>query len=199
MRQLLDDFERADDAPRVIADPPVLESGFVPWWAPEGLRLALFRPLTSLTHALDHALWPSSPPMMHVQSIAWYALVVALAAMLYQRLLGPTAPRAAAIADHLRHLGMAWWALGRVDELMRYSDATWAKLRASGLKMIFAGAESGSDAVLARMNKGVTVEQVARVTRAFADAGVKVGLNPTEAGERAMNQLWADAVRPLYP
>ncbi|HZY44403.1 MAG TPA: B12-binding domain-containing radical SAM protein, partial [Anaerolineae bacterium] len=49
---------------------------------------------------------------------------------------------------------MQWWALGRVDELMRYSDATWRKMKASGLKMVFSGAESGSDEVLARMNKG---------------------------------------------
>jgi hypothetical protein len=49
---------------------------------------------------------------------------------------------------------MVWWALGRVDELMRYRDATWAKIKASGLKMVFSGAESGSDDILQRMNKG---------------------------------------------
>lgn len=65
-------------------------------------------------------------------------------------------PRTAAIADHLRHLGMAWWALGRVDELMRYKTATWDRMRASGLKMVFCGAESGSTETLARMNKGGT-------------------------------------------
>lgn len=63
-------------------------------------------------------------------------------------------PRAAEFAERITGLGMAWWALGRVDELMRYSDATWRKLKASGLKMVFSGAESGSDEVLKRMNKG---------------------------------------------
>lgn len=63
-------------------------------------------------------------------------------------------PRAKEIAERLGRLGLTWWALGRVDELMRYSDATWETLRASGLKMVFAGAESGSDEVLKRMNKG---------------------------------------------
>ena len=49
---------------------------------------------------------------------------------------------------------MSWWALGRIDELMRYSDDTWQKMKASGLKMVFCGAESGSAEVLKRMNKG---------------------------------------------
>jgi hypothetical protein len=62
--------------------------------------------------------------------------------------------RTAEIAERIAPLGLTWWGLGRVDELMRYSDATWAKMKASGLKMIFSGAESGSDAVLKRMNKG---------------------------------------------
>ncbi len=37
---------------------------------------------------------------------------------------------------------------------MGYTDSTWAKMRQSGLRMIFTGAESGSDAKLAEMNKG---------------------------------------------
>ncbi|MGH2520934.1 MAG: B12-binding domain-containing radical SAM protein, partial [Anaerolineales bacterium] len=62
--------------------------------------------------------------------------------------------RTAEFAERIAGLDMTWWGLGRVDELMRYSDATWKKMKASGLKMIFSGAESGSDEVLKRMNKG---------------------------------------------
>lgn len=47
-----------------------------------------------------------------------------------------------------------WWALGRVDTLMSYSDDTWHKMKRSGVKMIFMGAESGDDETLKRMNKG---------------------------------------------
>jgi anaerobic magnesium-protoporphyrin IX monomethyl ester cyclase len=64
--------------------------------------------------------------------------------------------RTQAITDRLTPLGMAWWALGRVDELMRYSDATWAAMQRSGLKMVFCGAESGSTDMLKKMNKGGT-------------------------------------------
>jgi radical SAM superfamily enzyme YgiQ (UPF0313 family) len=65
-------------------------------------------------------------------------------------------PRAREIAERMRPLGMSWWALGRIDELMRYSDDTMAALRDSGLKMVFCGAEAGDDETLARMNKGGT-------------------------------------------
>ncbi len=51
-------------------------------------------------------------------------------------------------------LGIAWWAEGRIDTLLSYEDGTWDLLRRSGLKMVFMGAESGSDATLQRMNKG---------------------------------------------
>lgn len=64
--------------------------------------------------------------------------------------------RSAEIAERLTPLGIQWWALGRVDELSTYSDSTWEKLRRSGCKMIFMGAETGSDAMLKRMNKGGT-------------------------------------------
>lgn len=78
-------------------------------------------------------------------------------------------PRTAELAERIAPLALAWWALGRVDELLRYSDATWQKIRRSGLKMVFAGAESGSDEVLQRMNKGgqassrATLELAARL------------------------------------
>jgi anaerobic magnesium-protoporphyrin IX monomethyl ester cyclase len=78
-------------------------------------------------------------------------------------------PRTLAIADRLAPLGMAWWALGRVDELMRYRESTWAAMKKSGLKMVFCGAESGSTDMLKRMNKGgtasadLTIELAARM------------------------------------
>jgi anaerobic magnesium-protoporphyrin IX monomethyl ester cyclase len=62
--------------------------------------------------------------------------------------------RAAEAAERIAGLGLRWWALGRVDTLMQYSDATWEKMARSGLAMIFSGAESGTDDALARMNKG---------------------------------------------
>jgi hypothetical protein len=62
--------------------------------------------------------------------------------------------RTAEFAERIMPLGIRWWGLGRIDTLMQYSDATWRAMAASGLKMVFSGAESGSDAVLTAMNKG---------------------------------------------
>jgi len=80
--------------------------------------------------------------------------------------------RVAEFADRIDGLGVSWWALGRVDTLMHYADATWAKMARSGLKMFFSGAEAASDAALARMNKGGTASasltlELARRTREY--------------------------------
>lgn len=64
--------------------------------------------------------------------------------------------RVAEFAERIVPLGLTWWALGRIDTLMRYSDRTWQAMAASGLKMVFSGAESSSDVTLAAMNKGGT-------------------------------------------
>jgi anaerobic magnesium-protoporphyrin IX monomethyl ester cyclase len=62
--------------------------------------------------------------------------------------------RTAEFCERIADLGLAWWALGRVDTLMQYDESTWRKMARSGLKMVFSGAESGTDAMLAAMNKG---------------------------------------------
>jgi len=62
--------------------------------------------------------------------------------------------RTAEICGRIADLGLRWWALGRVDTLMQYSDATWRAMKRSGLAMVFSGAESASDETLATMNKG---------------------------------------------
>lgn len=62
--------------------------------------------------------------------------------------------RTAEYCERISDLNLGWWGLGRIDTLMRYSDSTWRKMQKSGLKMVFMGAESGSDETLALMNKG---------------------------------------------
>lgn len=77
--------------------------------------------------------------------------------------------RTQAIANRIEALDMAWWGLGRVDELMRYKATTWDAMKRSGLKMVFCGAESGSTEMLRQMNKGgtasadLTIELAARM------------------------------------
>jgi radical SAM superfamily enzyme YgiQ (UPF0313 family) len=79
--------------------------------------------------------------------------------------------RTAEFCDRIADLKLRWWALGRADMLMQYSDATWAKMSRAGLTMLFSGAETGNDEALARMNKGgkasasLTLEFAARLKR----------------------------------
>lgn len=49
---------------------------------------------------------------------------------------------------------LRWWGEGRIDTLMKFSDATWRLMRDSGLHMVYLGAESGSMETLKRMDKG---------------------------------------------
>jgi anaerobic magnesium-protoporphyrin IX monomethyl ester cyclase len=84
--------------------------------------------------------------------------------------------RTEAIASRLTPLAMTWWALGRVDELMRYKAATWTAMKRSGLKMVFCGAESGSTDMLKRMNKGGTAS--ADLTIGLAERMKSYGIVP---------------------
>jgi anaerobic magnesium-protoporphyrin IX monomethyl ester cyclase len=81
---------------------------------------------------------------------------------------------AQAQAEHLMPLGLRWWAEGRIDAVLRYSDETLRALRRSGATMIFFGAESGSDRVLEQMNKRLTSDQ----TLALAARIKKFGIVP---------------------
>jgi len=75
-------------------------------------------------------------------------------------------------AERLAPLGLRWWAEGRVDAMLRYSDHTMRALRRSGASMIFFGAESGSDKVLAEMNKRITSSQTLELAARIRQFGI---------------------------
>ncbi len=60
------------------------------------------------------------------------------------------------LAERIMPLGIGWWGEARIDTLLKYREPVWRLMRDSGLKMVFLGAESGSDETLKRMNKGGT-------------------------------------------
>jgi radical SAM superfamily enzyme YgiQ (UPF0313 family) len=62
------------------------------------------------------------------------------------------------LADRLAPLNLRWWCEGRIDIMMKYSDATFEAIRRAGCAMIFFGAESGSNEVLKEMNKDLRAE-----------------------------------------
>ena len=76
------------------------------------------------------------------------------------------------VAEAVLPLGLPWWCEARVDALCRFSDETWRMLKTAGLRMVFCGAESGSDEILAKMSKGITTAQVEEVARRSRQHGI---------------------------
>lgn len=66
---------------------PLIDGKGMPWWTFEGARCAFFRPISSLTHALDYALFSHNPGFMHAHSLLWLACLLLLTARLYSELL----------------------------------------------------------------------------------------------------------------
>jgi len=62
--------------------------GFAPWWASSQIKTNFFRPLSSLTLALDFTLWPEVPFLLHLHSLLWFCLLIVLAWRLYRSLSG---------------------------------------------------------------------------------------------------------------
>lgn len=107
----------------------------------------------------------------------------------------------AALAEKLleRDLTITWW--GNIRFEKTFTPELAQLLARSGCVAISGGLEVASDRLLALMKKGVTVEQVARVTRAFTDAGVMVHAYlmygfPTETAQETIDAL--ERVRQLF-
>lgn len=64
--------------------------------------------------------------------------------------------RVVEFADRIEDLKLGWWGEARIDTMLKFSEHSWRKLANAGLRMVFLGAESGSDATLQRMDKGGT-------------------------------------------
>jgi radical SAM superfamily enzyme YgiQ (UPF0313 family) len=76
------------------------------------------------------------------------------------------------LADRLAPLNMKWWCEGRIDILMKYSDATLAAIRRAGCTMIFFGAESGSNENLKEMNKDLCAEDTLALASRIRSFGI---------------------------
>jgi radical SAM superfamily enzyme YgiQ (UPF0313 family) len=77
-------------------------------------------------------------------------------------------------SERIEPLGLGWWGEARIDTLLRFSARTWNAMRRSGLRMVYLGAESGSDRALARMNKGgtLTVEKTLEFAAKMKESGI---------------------------
>lgn len=76
------------------------------------------------------------------------------------------------LMERLVPLGLHWWCEGRIDAISRFSEDTLDLIRRAGATMIFFGAESGSNRVLAEMKKGITTEQTEEVAKRLRRHGI---------------------------
>lgn len=111
----------------------------------------------------------------------------------------PAALRAIARRLIERRVAITWW--GNIRFEKSFTPELADLLAASGCVAISGGLEVASDRLLAMMKKGVTVAQVARVARAFSDAGVLVHAYlmygfPTETEQETIDAL--ERVRQLF-
>ena len=84
----------------------------------------------------------------------------------------PALMRGLAIEILRRGLVVSWWANIRFEK--SFTADLCVLLKASGCIAISGGLEVASDRLLALIDKGVTVAQVAQVTRNFTAAGIMV-------------------------
>ncbi len=106
-----------------------------------------------------------------------------------------------AVAERLieREVVVTWW--GNIRFEKTFTPELCQLLATSGCVAVSGGLEAASDRLLKLMNKGVTVEQVARVTNAFTQAGVMVHAYlmygfPTQTEQETVDAL--ERVRQLF-
>ncbi|HEY8925622.1 MAG TPA: hypothetical protein VIU64_14645 [Polyangia bacterium] len=109
-RSPLDLFSFATGQPS--ANHALMDEGVFPWWADPHARLSFWRPLSSLTHWLDHRLFPDSPALMHAHNLLWYGALLLVVGLVYRRFLGRAWYSGLALllyaVDHARGPTVGW-------------------------------------------------------------------------------------------
>jgi len=111
----------------------------------------------------------------------------------------PALMRALALEIIRRKMTVSWWTNIRFEK--SFTRDLCLLLRASGCVAVSGGLEVASDRLLALIDKGVTVEQVARVTHHFTEAGIMVHAYlmygfPTQTAQETIDSL--EMVRQLF-
>ncbi len=111
----------------------------------------------------------------------------------------PALMRALALEILRRNLAVTWWTNIRFEK--NFSRDLCLLLKASGCIAVSGGLEVASDRLLELIQKGVTVEQVAKVTRNFTEAGINVHAYlmygfPTQTVQETVDSL--EMVRQMF-
>lgn len=111
----------------------------------------------------------------------------------------PALMRALALEIIKRKLVVSWWTNIRFEK--NFTRDLCLLLKASGCIAVSGGLEVASNRLLDLIQKGITVEQVARVTRYFTEAGIMVHAYlmygfPTQTAQETIDSL--EMVRQLF-
>ncbi|MEP7318560.1 MAG: radical SAM protein [Panacibacter sp.] len=111
----------------------------------------------------------------------------------------PALMRALALEILRRKLTVSWWTNVRFEK--SFTRDLCLLLKASGCIAVSGGLEVASDRLLALIDKGITVAQVARVNRNFTEAGIMVHAYlmygfPTQTAQETIDSL--EMVRQLF-
>jgi hypothetical protein len=111
----------------------------------------------------------------------------------------PLALRDLAVELIRRGVKITWW--GNIRFEKTFTPDICRLLAASGCIAVSGGLEVASDRLLAKMEKGVTIAQVARVTEGFTQAGIMVHAYlmygfPTQTAQETIDSL--EVVRQLF-
>ncbi|MDM1377563.1 radical SAM protein [Myroides marinus] len=111
----------------------------------------------------------------------------------------PALMREVALEIIRRKLTVSWWTNIRFEK--SFTKDLCLLLKASGCVAVSGGLEVASDRLLKLIDKGVTVEQVARVNRNFTEAGILVHAYlmygfPTQTAQETIDSL--EMVRQLF-
>lgn len=111
----------------------------------------------------------------------------------------PALMRALALEIIRRKLSVVWWTNIRFEK--SFSRDLCLLLQASGCVAVSGGLEVATDRLLALIQKGVTVAQVAQVTRNFTEAGILVHAYlmygfPTQTAQETIDSL--EMVRQMF-
>jgi radical SAM superfamily enzyme YgiQ (UPF0313 family) len=91
--------------------------------------------------------------------------------------------RVQAMAGHIVESGLkfTWAATMRADQGVRLPADAWERCRQSGLRRLLVGVESGSDEMLKRIRKDITIDQVFHTAQKMRDHGI-AGIFPFIVG-----------------
>jgi hypothetical protein len=88
-----------------------VQGDVLPWWSAEGLRIDFFRPLSSLVHQVDHALYGRNPVGYHLTNLLLWGGLLLVLVVFYRRLGTPAVVLAAGLfyaVDEAHIINIQW-------------------------------------------------------------------------------------------